>query len=151
MYIYRYTPITCTYIHTQTYIHTYTHVPRITAHWRNINSIQVFAKKKNRAFPPPLIHKLMWFFCFNLCVPDKTKCMVKPQNYIFSHFKFYEGIRHFWLLLVCTNIATSFFSFLYIYIYTLLYLLCLDNLFVKSLVLEYILFVTAGFPAFSHF
>lgn len=77
--------MTCTYIHTQTYIHTYTHRPRIIAHRQNINSIQVFAKKKNRAFPPPLIHKLMgWFaFFFYPCVPDKTKCMVKPQNYIF--------------------------------------------------------------------
>lgn len=56
--------MTCTYIHTQTYIHTYTHRPRIIAHRQNINSIQVFAKKKNRAFPPPLIHKLMGWFAF---------------------------------------------------------------------------------------
>lgn len=78
-------------------------------------------KKKNRAFPPPLIHKLMgWFTFFYPCVPDKIKCMVKPQNYIFfSHFKFYEGIRHFWLLLVCTNIGTSPFTYIYIYIYIL--------------------------------
>lgn len=149
MYIYRYTPITCTYIHTQTYIHTYTHIPRIIAHRHNINSIQVFAKKKkNRAFPLPLIHKLMGFV-FNPCVPDKTKCMVKPQNYIFFHFKFYEGIRHFWLLLVCTNIATSFF-FIYIYILYCIFFARITYLW-NLWSLSIFLFATAGFPAFSHF
>lgn len=120
MYIYRYTPITCTYIHTQTYIHTYTHVPRIIAHWQNINSIQVFAKKKNRAFPPPLIHKLMgWFafFFFYPCVPDKTKCMVKPQNYIFFSLQILWRHQALLITIGVYKYRNIFLPFTYIYIY----------------------------------
>lgn len=140
MYIYRYTHITCTYIHTQTYIHTYTHVPRIIAHRHNIYSIQVFAKKKNRAFPPPLIHKLMVVLLLILVSLIKQNAWLNHKTRFFSlqilwrhqALLFTIGVYKYSNIFFCL-----FVLYIYIYIYILLCLLCSDNLFVKSLVLEH--------------
>lgn len=114
--------MTCTYIHTQTYIHTYTHRPRIIAHRQNINSIQVFAKKKNRAFPPPLIHKLMGWFAFFLILVSLIK-----QNAWLNHKTIYFfSLQILWrhqALLITIGVYKyrniSFYIYIYIYIYIL--------------------------------